>query len=58
MLVNSTTTELQLALNLDKDANEFNHKLYELRRSQDLTLLMTLQTINEQLVSKFFVNEL
>jgi hypothetical protein len=58
MLVNSTTTELQLALNLDKDANEFNHKLYELRRSQDLTPLMTLQTINEQLVSKFFVNEL
>ncbi len=30
ILVNGTITELQLALALDKSANEFNHKLYEL----------------------------
>lgn len=29
-LINGTISELQLALKLDKSANEFNHKLYEL----------------------------
>jgi hypothetical protein len=57
-VINGTICELQLSLPMDKSANEFNHKLYELTRSKDLTVLNTLMALNEQLASKFFINEL
>jgi hypothetical protein len=57
-LINGTISELQLALKLDKSANEFNHKLYELERSKNLTPLITLQTVNDQLAEKFFIDQL
>ncbi len=58
LLIGDTIAELQLAKETNKQANEFNHKIYELKRSQSYTPLLNLWIINERLTEVFFTDQL
>ncbi len=47
--IRDTITELQLVIEMNKESNEFNHKIYELKRSYALTPLINLKFIHEKL---------
>jgi hypothetical protein len=49
ILFGNTIAELQMAINLSAAENEFNHKIYELKRTKFFTPLTQLSIFNEDL---------
>ena len=50
----NSIAELQLVMKLDSNANEFNHKLYELERSSTYSSITNLYILNERFCQKLF----
>ena len=49
-----SVAEFQFALKLDSVSNEFNHKIYELKRSQVYSPIANLFVMNEKWSQSFF----
>jgi hypothetical protein len=55
---NESIAEFQLALKLDSVSNEFNHKIYELKRSNLYSPIANLFILNEKWSRSFFYEQM